>query len=141
MHYQLARPMRGFPSYCNVTWTFLKMSLSHRLSVRTTPFLMSASFLRVAKSKSHLLSDVLACPKTCGACRRESSPQYTTKCHLFQTLGHSFTNTFYRFNAKQNKSKNVSVTLSNMRFSRRGTTGKTVGCSVFRSSIKRRISP
>lgn len=42
------------------TCTFLKMSLSHMLSVLTTPVLSSASFLLKAKSSSHFFNGVLA---------------------------------------------------------------------------------
>jgi hypothetical protein len=45
------------------TWTFWKMSLSHKLSFLTMPFIISACFLLEAKTSSHLFSGVLACPK------------------------------------------------------------------------------
>lgn len=45
------------------TWTFWKMSLSHKLSFLTTPFIISVCFLLEAKTSSHLFSDELACPK------------------------------------------------------------------------------
>lgn len=111
------------------TCTFLKMSVSHMLSFRTTPFLSSASFLLKAKSSSHLFSGVLAWPKTCRAMRNIQivfrAKQQTRETALLTTKAH-----------KQHK-----LTLSNMRLRRRGTTGKTVGWSVFRSSIKSRMSP
>lgn len=108
------------------TWTFLKMSLSHMLSCLTTPFLSSASFLLNAKSSSHLFRGVLAWLKICREMR--------TGHIWYKTMDKSSMMWLYIKKVRKR-------TLSNMRLRRRGTTGKTVGCSIFRSSIRSRMSP
>lgn len=69
----------AFTEHVTLTWTFLKMSLSHMLSFLTTPFFSSASFLLKAKSSSHLFSGVLAWPNTCGEVR-------VSQCILYEML-------------------------------------------------------
>lgn len=107
------------------TWTFLKISLSQMVSRLATPMLSSAVFLLKAKCSSHFFSGLSAWLNICRDMRQACIQEDSQKKRKIgsRDRGH------------------WGLTLSHMRLSRRGTTGKTVGFSVCKSSIKSRISP